>query len=246
LPYAGRATRPPRPRGARRSGSRRDRGRDRGPPDPGPRANGGSSARAAMRRVDGSRERLPARRQHSLDLVCGDDERRQVAHDGRARAKREDAFFLKRVEGGRRVLLELDADEQPEPAHLADAIAAYRAQAVHKLRAALPRIPSEVESADLADRGDRGRACERIAAEGRRVRALGEVADLSGEGDRAHGHAAGDRFREAKDVRRDRVLLDGEERAGPSEARLDLVDDEERAAFGTEPRRLPRELRSRR
>src|SRR5438552_3371111 len=80
--------------------------------------------------------------EHSLDLVFGDDERRQVAHDGRAGAEREDAFFLERAEGGRRVLLELDADEQPEPADLADAIAAYRAQALHVLRAALPSIQS--------------------------------------------------------------------------------------------------------
>src|SRR5207253_4612974 len=139
----------------------------------------------------------------AIDLLLGDDERGQVAHHGRAGAEREDALILERAEGGRCVLLELDSDEQAKPADLADPIAAYGAQTLHELRAALPGVAREVESADLADRGDRGRTCERIAAEGRRMRALGDVAGLARERDRTHGHATGDRFGEAQDVGHD-------------------------------------------
>jgi len=78
------------------------------------------------------------------------------------------------------------------------------------------------------------------------VRSLGELSDLARERDRAHGHAAGYRLREAEDVRHQFVLLDGEEGAGPSEAGLHLVDDEERAALGAETCRLLGELGRRR
>src|SRR5512141_2501069 len=67
-------------------------------------------------RSDG--EDLRRRREDAIDLFRGDDEGRQVANDGRTRAEDEDAFVLHRLDGRTRVLLEVDADEEPETANL--------------------------------------------------------------------------------------------------------------------------------
>src|SRR5439155_10114509 len=170
----------------------------------------------------------------------------QVAHHRRARTEREHRFLLKRANGPGRVFFELDADEKAEPADLADAITPDRAKSLDELRAALPSVPCEVEPLDLADRRDCGCAGQRISAEGGRVRALGEVADLARERDRAHGHPAGDRFGEAQDVRHQSVLVYREERARPAEAGLDLVDNQEGPALGADTCGFPRELTARR
>src|SRR5207253_2129605 len=82
----------------------------------------GSSASA------GSPERFAARGQDPVDLGLGDNERRQEADHGRAGPEREDALVLQGAQRARGVLLELNADEQAEPADLANAIAPDRAQ----------------------------------------------------------------------------------------------------------------------
>src|SRR6266550_9559236 len=78
------------------------------------------------------------------------------------------------------------------------------------------------------------------------MRPLRKIAHLSRERDRAHREAARDRLRQAQEVRPDPVLLRSENRPGPAEAGLHLVDDQEGAALLAETRGLGHELGARR
>src|SRR5204862_7590387 len=132
----------------------------------------------------------------------------QVAHDRRARAERAAAVILKRLQRRSGVLLELDPLKEAETPDLADPGRLDRKEPVAKLPAPLGRRGRQAQPAVLVDGRDRRRAGKRVATEGRRVRTLREIAQRSGERDRAHRYPSGDRLREAEDVGHDAELLD--------------------------------------
>ena len=86
---------------------------------------------------------------------------------------------------------------------------------------------------------ERRRRRERVAAEGRGVRARLEPArDLLVGEHRADGHAAAQALRERHDVGHDALVLEGVEGARASDAGLHLVEDQHRAGLGAEPAQL--------
>ena len=82
---------------------------------------------------------------------------------------------------------------------------------------------------DDPERGDGRRGGERVAAERRAV--VADQEDRGGLADehRADRDAAAEPLGQRRDIRSDRRLLEGEERAGAPDPGLDLVEDQERA-----------------
>src|ERR1700687_3245695 len=176
-------------------------------------------------------EHLRGRGDDAVDLLGRDDKRGQISNDRRPGAQRDHTLVLQSFDRRTGILLEIDAHDETEAARLTHLVARDPAQPGHELRTSLPSRVRETQAAHLADRGDRRGACERVAAERRRMRTLWEVADRARECDRTHRHSTGDGLREAEQVRYDAVLLERKHRAGPAEAGLHLVDDEEGAAL---------------
>jgi hypothetical protein len=98
-----------------------------------------------------------------------------------------------------------------------------------QLLAADGGVGDESRAIDLAEHGQGGRRRERIAAEGRAVRARVEEVAGGAEGDeRADREAAADALGDGDRVGHDVLVLEGEPGAGATRARLDLIDDQQR------------------
>src|SRR5262245_40551726 len=201
--------------------------------------------------VVGDRERFVEDRDALLELLVRDGQRRADHDDVPMRHQIEAAFERRlgdarygreRLAGGVEgdegltrlaVLDELDAPEAAEPANLADRrmLVLQPAQVLAEDRAHLRGVLDDALLLERLDRGDRGRARERMAGVGE---AAGEVLVARPVRDRlADDHRAEwdvarvDPLRDAEDVGDDVPVLDAEPLARPAEAGHHLVGDQE-------------------
>src|SRR4051812_33401447 len=140
---------------------------------------------------------------------------------------------------------DLDADEQPEPTDLTDVrlVAEGGRDVLEDPAAERRRAVGQTFVAEYADRRASGRKVDRVAHERRRVRAGSPVAHEPRPPDEGRDrHSAADPFSGRHQVRHDAPALRSPEPAGPTEPRLDLVDDQDHAvavAQLAEPREEP-------
>jgi len=123
---------------------------------------------------------------------------------------------------------ELHADHQPESAHVGHAVV-FRHQSSQPLLEVVPHgggVGDEpaFEQLDGLQRGGDG---DRVAAEGRGVRARLPVHQVGTSHTRPHRDARGDALRQRDDVRLEAVVVAREHPPRAPHARLHLVDDEE-------------------
>ena len=112
--------------------------------------------------------------QPPVDLLAGDGERRREAQDGAVGVLRQDALGGERIAEGARgdhVRIDLDAGPQAASAHVGDDVAAHRPEAVDEIGAELGRALDEALLLDDVQRLEPDPRRERVAAEGRAVRA---------------------------------------------------------------------------
>ncbi len=162
----------------------------------------------------------------------------------RAVRRDQDAALLQPVDqdargiGGRlqavAVLHQLDAEEQPEPAHVADELVPLTEvlQTLEKVAAEVERVRLQALFLDHVEHRQADGAGDRVAAEGaEELHAVGErVGDLRRGDDGRHRVAVADRLAEDDDVRHHALGLEGPELAADAaEADLHLVGDAEAA-----------------
>lgn len=179
--------------------------------------------------------------EHVVDVFCRDDERRLEGHDvaGDAVFADDEAAVLEGLEdvielGGGRALVgvdELGAGHEAEAADVADdrVLLLNLAQAGAQLLAALLGILAEVMLLDVVEHGEAGRRRDGVAAERRGARTCVGVGNLRRRDEGRDRRAVAERLGHCHDVRRHAEVLDGKQLARAREARLDLVDDEQRA-----------------
>src|SRR5438477_2737309 len=168
-------------------------------------------------------------------IVLSDVERRDEAHDLVVEAARDEQHVsLERARDrglGALGLIELDRDHRAEASYLAHVWVGdqRRELARHEITEALGARDEPVVADDLERREARS-ARHRVAAERGTVGA-GEPAllQLTWRDDRAKRQATTEGLREHEDVGRHADLLRREPRTRSSEARLHLIEDEERA-----------------
>ena len=180
---------------------------------------------------------------HIVHILLRDDERRLEGHDVAARAVLADDvaavlhFFEHVVEQFRRFrairMDEFGAVHEAEAAHVADdAVACLEvAEARTQLFAALSRVFAEVVLFDIIKHGEAGCRRHGVAAERRGAGARVGVGDFCRRDEARNRRAVAERFRHAHDVRHDAEVLDAEHLARAREARLDFVDDQQRAVL---------------
>src|SRR5512146_504795 len=167
-----------------------------------------------------------------VEVLARDDKGRRAAHDGLMRLLREHARGEEKLADGARIgiaRLDIDAGQQALAAHGADRRALDRLEALHHMGAQIAGTLDQAFLLDDAQRDEPDRRGQGITAESRAMRAGREyVHQLArAEKGRNRQHAAAQRLAEDQPVRADLLVLEGEPRAGASEAGLDLVDDEE-------------------
>lgn len=179
--------------------------------------------------------------EHVVDVFCRDDERRLEGHDvaGDAVFADDEAAVLERLEdvielGGGGALVGVDefsAGHEAEAADVADdrVLLLDLAQAGAQLLAALLGILAEVMLLDVVEHGEAGRRRDGVAAERRGARTRIGVGNLRRRDEGRDWRAVAERLGHCHDVRRHAEVLDGKQLARAREARLDLVDDEQRA-----------------
>ncbi len=125
---------------------------------------------------------------------------------------------------------ELQGDHEPQAPDIADGgpPSTARAQAVEQLGAARPRVRHQAFLLDDVQRGEGGRAGNDVAAVRAAVRARWEpVHQVRAGQDPRQGQAGRDALGHDQDVRLDVPVTDREQLAGPPEACLDLVGDQQ-------------------
>lgn len=179
--------------------------------------------------------------EHVVDVFCRDDEWRLEGHDvaGDAVFADDEAAVFEGLEdivelGGGGALVgvdELGAGHEAEAADVADdrVLLLDLAQAGAQLLAALRCILAEVVLLDVVEHSE---ACGRrdgVAAERRGARTRIGVGNLRRRDEGRDRRAVAERLGHCHDVRRHAEVLDGKQLARAREARLDFVDDEQRA-----------------
>ena len=132
------------------------------------------------------------------------------------------------------VLDEFDADHQAAAPDVADAIVLchQRPETVLEFLAAPGGIGHEALLGDGAHHGHAGRAAHRVAAEGGAVGAnTPALLQFAARDDCPDRQTVGEGLGHANDVRHDAGVLEGPHPAGPSDAGLDLVADEQDAVL---------------
>lgn len=179
--------------------------------------------------------------EHVVDVFCRDDERRLEGHDvaGDAVFADDEAAVLEGLEdvvelgsGGALVGVdELGAGHEAEAADVADdrVLLLDLAQAGAQLFAALLGILAEVMLLDVVEHGEAGCRRDGVAAERRGARTRVGIGNLRRRDEGRDRRAVAERLGHRHDVRRHAEVLDGKQLARAREARLDLVDDEQRA-----------------
>ena len=125
----------------------------------------------------------------------------------------------------------LDRDHQSCAAHFFDRAVVDRAETVAPPLAELFGAFREPFRLEDVQRREARCARERVAAEGRAVRARRRRCNARSHGDGPHRHAPGDRLAQAQDVGCDVVSLASEPPPRATETGLDFVDDQEHAAL---------------
>ena len=179
--------------------------------------------------------------EHVVDVFCRDDERRLEGHDvaGDAVFADDEAAVLEGLEnviefGGGGALVGVDefgAGHEAEAADVADDRVFFLdlAQAGAQLLAALRGILAEVMLLDVVEHGEAGCRRDGVAAERRGARTRVGIGNLRRRDEGRDRRAVAERLGHRHDVRRHAEVLDGKQLARAREARLDLVDDEQRA-----------------
>src|SRR3984893_12635630 len=179
--------------------------------------------------------------QHLLEAIerpveiapCNDKGRRKSDH-GAVCLLREPSLgqeSLADLARARDPRVDLGADPQSAPAHLVEREVIQCPQPREHMRAKSGAAIDQLLVADDAQCFEPNRGGERIAAEGRAVRAGGEdvhhLASSNKGGDRQH--AAAERLTENDSIGTKALVLIGKPRAGAAEPGLHLVEDEEDA-----------------
>ena len=175
-------------------------------------------------------------------LVQGDGERRQQAHDLVGGGDGDEAQAVQRLDELRAAAMQADARQQPLAAHLGHQLRMRlgdRAEALVQDLAAFAHPGEKAVLQHDVQNGVRHRAGERVAAEGRAVGARGHGGSSGGGGEAgADREPAAQTLGDGRDVGTHAGLFAGEQRPRAAHAGLDLVEDQEQAmlvAQGAEP-----------
>src|SRR3990172_440994 len=217
---SGTRARAPFPRGPSAPGASRAFARDREAPRAAavrdPRDRGMTSCRAHF--LERPRERF--------DVLLLENQGWKEPDDVRVGARSHENLPLQEIVANRRRRSPA-AEAEKETRALYRLDGTDRARRTDELRDAADVLEKAVGLDDVEDGFHEG-AGERAAAEGRAQASHRCVArDLLGREHRSHGKTGGESFRGREDVRRHSVLQAGEVVAGPSDARLDLVENQD-------------------
>src|SRR5262245_43500258 len=175
--------------------------------------------------------------QRLLALALGDDQGRRQPEDPLPRRQYEQPSLAAGVDDRPGRHRQLGADEKAAAAH--DLHLRVRGpdglEPIHQIAAPLSGLLPELAVEHGRHGRERHRGDERRPAEGRPVGAGDQDGrDVLARQHGADRHAVGERLGQRHDVRLDPVVLIGPAPAGPRDAGLDLIDDEERARLVAE------------